>query len=266
MSPTIKKILSVTANVLVWLLIAVAVFFIYFSLSSKENGGVPKVFGYSPLVVQTDSMNGDKSDSFTVGDLIIVSEPKEGDLKVGAVISFWDLIDGTRQLNSHRIVRIEGEGSNVKYETQGDKPGAFVDETLRSRGDIVGVYRTKIGGAGKALDFLSSKWGFLICLVVPLAAFFLWRVIKLVMVAMQYKDAKKNEEEAEKAEEENARLEEIARQMAAKMVAEGTVAADVAADAEPVPDDPPEIENESEPDTEPAATPETENSDEIKSV
>lgn len=189
----IKRALSVALDVLLWVIIALAAVFVAVTLSAKQNDGVPRLFGYSPVVVLSNSMKGTGPQNFSAGDLVFIKAADTSTLKVGDVVSFWDLINGKKQLNTHRIVKIENSGSNTLYTTRGDANNAN-DPDKKAAGDIVGIYRYKIAGAGFVMNFLRSQWGMLFCLVLPLLAFFIWRLVKLVLAASAYRTAKIGEE------------------------------------------------------------------------
>lgn len=184
---------------LVWALILLSAFFIFFTLSSKDNNGVAKLWGKSPLVILSGSMKGAGPDNFQQGDLVIIGEIADySALKVGDIISFWDIIENRRVLNTHRIIEIVEDGSVIKYVTKGDA-NPLPDPEAKIAGDIVGVYQSKIPALGHVVSFFNSKWGFLICLVFPLFIFFVWRLIKLVMAAIDYRKAVEQEKQSEAA-------------------------------------------------------------------
>ena len=61
-----------------------------------------------------------------------------------------------------------------------------------SRGTIIAVYTgSKIPALGKALDFLSTKVGFGVCILLPLILFFIYQLVKFVMAFMSVKNSGK---------------------------------------------------------------------------
>ncbi|MDR3186526.1 MAG: signal peptidase I [Christensenellaceae bacterium] len=173
----ISRIINIATNVLLGIILAMVLVFAIMSIS-KTKKGYNSLFGYTFLSVASDSMAGNKENSFNAGDLIVAKiidgkEEKQHNLKIGDVITFWDLLDNgqnekVKTLNTHRVVGIfEGpqSGQNA-YATQGDNIIAQ-DPTYRPQSDVVGIYSGKIKGAGKALDYLQSKDGFLIFVLVP---------------------------------------------------------------------------------------------------
>jgi len=188
-----KKAIQICVNILTWLLFALAALFVFFTLSKKAETGLADIFGYSPMSVLSDSMEGDREDSFNQGDLIVVKRVKNRDeLAKDQVVTFFDLIDGKRALNTHRIIDIRGEGEYTQYVTQGDNK-IEPDDNAKVFDDIVGVYSFKMPGMGNVLDFMTSQWGIMCCLVIPLLLFTVWCAIKLVRTAISYSKAKDGE-------------------------------------------------------------------------
>ena len=220
MKTGIKKIASISGRVLLWAMIVLCALFIFLTLSQRQNNaGLANLFGYSPLAVQSNSMQGDHpKENFQKGDLIIVKgldEEEIKDLQVGDIIVFRDIIENRRVLNAHRINSIINENGKPSFITKGDN-NPVVDAFVRDSIDVVAVYRgSKLAGFGTVLDFLGDKWGFFFCLVVPLLLFFIWRVYKLVLVYRVYK--RFDEDEA------NAAIEQANSDFLAKLFAEANV-------------------------------------------
>ena len=74
--------------------------------------------------------------------------------------------------------------------------GATVDE---SGNYVKGM---TISGFGKALDFLQSQLGFMICVIIPLALFFIWQVYRLIGMFMSVKSEKISDDVKRQAIEE----------------------------------------------------------------
>lgn len=165
-------------------------------------------------------MAGDKKDNFAYGDLIVsklLSDKKKAQLEVGDVITFWTVIEGKRDLNTHRILSIE-TGAQVAYITKGD---ANIDEDpLRVlNSEVVGKYQFKMKGTGKALLFFQSSTGFLIFVVIPSALALAYCVFLFVRNLRGFTKLKKEEE---KEKMKAALLQEInEKERAAKDTQEG---------------------------------------------
>ncbi len=215
-----KSILGVISDVLLVILIVVAIAITVMTFTSKSSEtGIGNVAGYTPFSVQTDSM----SPTIGKGDLIIAKEvvnPQE-ELKVGDVITFYTLMqDGAgntvKGFNTHRIldVQLNNDGSVYYYVTKGDAmetednqkvyPDDIVARQIGAGVDESGNYvkGLTISGFGNALDFLQSQLGFMICVIIPLALFFIWQVYKLIAMFMTAKAEKISDDVKRQAIEE----------------------------------------------------------------
>ena len=82
-----KKALNIIKTTLVWLVVALAVFMMIFTVISVTtfNRNDRDLFGYKAYIVNTDSMA--KTD-FKAGDLIFVKEVDPNTLKEGDIITY----------------------------------------------------------------------------------------------------------------------------------------------------------------------------------
>ena len=125
------------------------------------------------MTVLSDSMDGDKSDSFKIGDLIFVKIPnsdEQKNLNVGSIITYKSSTlkdsNGDYMIISHRVIDVK-ENSGLKfYITQGDNPKtseAFNEGKEAIRSDLVlAVYEGKWEGAGYAFSWFGSPAGFFV--------------------------------------------------------------------------------------------------------
>ncbi|MBP5431337.1 signal peptidase I [Ruminococcus sp.] len=204
-----KKILRVGANVIAWIVLIFALLITIIVFSSGRNNGVANLFGYIPLTVESDSMKP----TFNKNDLIICKEIDDlNKLKEGDVITFWTIIDGRRVKNTHRIVGVNnGEGA-MSFITRGDNNP--VDDTSPAyASDIIGKWtNTKISGFGKFMSFLRTKKGFFICILIPMALFFLFELYKFIVALIEVK----RPEPAEQLDEEEIKRRAIEEYLASK--------------------------------------------------
>ena len=199
----IKRIGTVVLSVILWVIILVAALYAFTTMATKDNTHVASLLGYTPLVVESDSM----SPTFASGDLIFIRKCNPVDLKEGDIICFHTIIENQYALNTHRIQSIETVGDVRSYTTIGDNNNGIADQHVISDGDIVGKYVGHITGAGKVMNFLSSSTGFLIVIVLPMLLFFIYQVYNLIMISIRLKKA---------IAVETAQEQELARQQAAR--------------------------------------------------
>lgn len=179
-----KKAVSIIVNILAWLILIFALLVTIVVFSSGKNNGVANIFGYIPLTVQSDSM----LPTFAKNDLIICKEVDDiNNLQKDDVITFWTMIDGKKAMNTHRIVEINDNEGRVSFITRGDN-NEIDDFSPVSSEEIIGKWtKTKISGFGKAMDFLRTKKGFFICILIPMALFFLFELYKFILTLVQLK-------------------------------------------------------------------------------
>ena len=179
-----KKVLKTIANVLSWIILLLALLVTVLVFSSGRNNGVANLFGYIPLTVESDSMKP----TFEQGDLIICKEIDNLDsLQIGDVITFWTIIDGRKVKNTHRITKINEFESTRSFITRGDF-NTLDDEMPAYAGDLIGQWtEVKISNLGTVMNFLRTKTGFFVCILIPMAIFFLFELYKFIVVLIEVK-------------------------------------------------------------------------------
>ncbi len=183
MNKVVKKIGSAFVTILIVVLILLSIIISISSITAKANNGVPDLFGYTPFSVQTDSMKP----TLSKGDYIFVEKCDGESLEVGDVVTYFTFIDGKRVVNTHRIVNVYKNGDMIQYQTQGDnkETNPEPDEKLLSPGDVIGKYTdTKIPVLGKILDYLGTRVGFFLVILLPVLLFTLYQIYKLIAVIL----------------------------------------------------------------------------------
>ena len=128
----------------------------------------PAVFGLTPLVVLTDSMNGDAPDHIEAGDLIFTTYIDPAQVKVNDVIAFFDPAGNGTSIVTHRVIEIVEDKGELKWRTRGDNNNTD-DRMLVPFDNLVGIYQGKrIAGAGHVAMFLQTMPGLIVCVACPL--------------------------------------------------------------------------------------------------
>ena len=179
-----KNVLKIVMNVLAWIVLIFALLVTIVVFSSGRNNGVANLLGYIPLTVESNSM----LPTFAMGDMIICKEIDDVNaLKEGDVITFWTIIDGKRVKNTHRIIGINQAENSRSFVTRGDN-NSLDDDMPAYAGDLIGKWtNVKIGGAGKVMAFLRTKTGFFVCILIPMAIFFLFELYKFIITLIEVK-------------------------------------------------------------------------------
>ena len=113
------------------------------------------------------------------GDLIITkSYDGKSELKEGDVIAFFAMEENTKIIKTHRIKSVLTVNGMTSYVTKGDN-NTGEDPQQVAPGDIISVWNgTRLPVLGTILTFLKTKVGFFICIILPLAAFFIYQLYK----------------------------------------------------------------------------------------
>ncbi len=183
MNKVMKRIGSAIVDIIIVLLVLLSIIISISSITAKANNGVPNLFGYTPFSVQTDSMKP----TLSSGDYIFVEECDTDALQAGDVITYFTMIEGQRVINTHRIVNVYNNNGVIEYQTQGDnkETNPEPDALLVSPGDVIGKYTdVKIPVLGSVIDYLGTKMGFFLVILLPVLLFTLYQVYKLVMVIL----------------------------------------------------------------------------------
>jgi signal peptidase len=179
-----KKALKIIFNTVAWIVLIFALLITILVFSADKNNGVSTLLGYMPMTIESDSMKP----TFETGDLIITKEIDDvQSLKVGDVITFWTIIDGSKVKNTHRITQVNESNGSYSFVTKGDN-NSVEDSLSVYQGDLIGKWtEVKISGMGKVMSFLRTKKGFFICILIPMALFFLFELYKLIVTIVEVK-------------------------------------------------------------------------------
>lgn len=182
------KILSIVGNVLLWLFIVFAVVItVLVTISVSNSERIPTIGNKMILTVQSNSM----APVFKRGDIILsrkVSDEEKAGLAIGDVITFdaGDIDgDGKTDLNTHRIVDVvkNDAGTVTSYITKGDNQAENIGNSTETVAisKVKGVYSgTRIPVFGHVLNALQKPTVFLLVIVIPLIAFFLFEVVMFI--------------------------------------------------------------------------------------
>ncbi len=158
------KIGTVIGTILCILLVPVLVINISLIIRSYTNPDkVPSLGSFLPLIVLTDSMYPE----IESGDLIICRTAEPEDIAVGDVIAFFDPAGNGSSVVTHRVVEVTEQDGALAWRTKGDANNVE-DSTLVPAGNLVGVYRSRIAGAGNIAMFMQTTQGLIICVVCPI--------------------------------------------------------------------------------------------------
>lgn len=208
-----KKAIIIIKTTLVWLVVALAVFMMIFTVISVTtfNRNDRDLFGYKAYIVNTDSMA--KTD-FNAGDLIFVKEVDPTTLVEGDIITFISQnSESFGETITHKIrsKTTDAEG-NPGFITYGTTTGTD-DTTVVTYPFILGKYEKALPKVGTFFNFLKTPQGYIICIFIPFMLLILYQGINCIRLFRRYKKEQMEDMEAERAKIEAERA-ESARMMA----------------------------------------------------
>ncbi len=243
-----KKVLNIVKTTLVWLVVALAVFMMIFTVISVTtfNRNDRNLFGYRAYIVNSDSMS--KTD-FDAGDLIFVKQVDPSTLKEGDIITYISQDSESYGENiTHKIRRktvdANGDPGFITYGTTTDTDDAIVVTYTY----IMGKYDFHIAGLGTFFNFLKTPQGYIVCIFVPFMLLIVYQGINCIRLFRRYKQEQMEAMQAEKDKIEAERAEN------AKMLAElQALKAQLAGGVPPTQDAAPEEKDVSEEGSTPVA-------------
>ncbi|HBF14559.1 MAG TPA: signal peptidase I [Clostridiales bacterium] len=230
--PKREKALNLMKNIVTWVVVAVAVFMMIFTIISATtlNRNDRSLFGLKMYKVLSDSM---KATDFAAGDLVFVKAVDPATLKEGDIVSYISQnTENFGETVTHKIRRLttdaEGNAGFVTYGTTTDTD----DEKVVTYPFVVGKYQFHIPKLGYFFDFLKTTPGYIVCILVPFLLLILSQGLTSVRLFKQYKS-----EQNAALEEEKAKLaaekEETQKMMAELMAMKAQMEAQNAQTAQP---------------------------------
>ncbi len=233
-----KRIFSIASKVLTWIIIAVAVLMMIFTIFSTLtfNKNDRNLFGFRFYVVLSDSMspsenNKDDKVHFDAGDIVLIKNVDDKTaLEEGDVIAFISQnSESYGETVTHKIRerRLDTNGKLLGYVTYGTNTGTN-DKALVEPEYVLGEYAGKLPNVGHFFSFLKTTPGYIVCILVPFLLLILWQGVNTVRLFKQYRSeqladlraerdriAKEREESAAMLKELQALREQLAREAAA---------------------------------------------------
>ena len=220
------KALKIIRSIFVWLMVALAVFMMIFTVISVStfDRADRNLFGYKAFIVLSDSMS--KTD-FSAGDLVLVKEVDPSTLKEGDIIAYTSQnTSNYGETVTHKIRKrttdANGEPGFVTYGTTTDTD----DETIVTYPYVLGKYQGRIPKVGTFFQFLKSTPGYIVCILIPFLLLILLEGIRCIRLFRKYKaeqqaelQAERDKIEAERAETQ--RMMQELLQMKAQMAQNG---------------------------------------------
>ena len=202
-----KKILNIIKNVVVWLMVALAVCMMIFTVVSVNtfDRNDRSLFGYKAFIVLSDSMS--KTD-FNAGDLVFVKQVDPATLKEGDIIAYTSQNTANYgETVTHKIRTLtkdaNGDPGFITYGTTTDTD----DEVIVTYPYILGKYQGRIPKAGTFFNFLKTTPGYVVCILVPFLLLILIQGLNSIKLFRRYRKERMEEMEEERVKIEAERAE-----------------------------------------------------------
>ncbi len=158
------KLFTILGAVLCVLLLPILIINITLIIKSNtDKSKVPSIGGYFPMIVLTDSMYPD----IKSGDLIICHTIDAGDVKEKDVISFFDPAGNGSSVVTHSVIEVVNKDGKLFFRTKGINNNTE-DRVLVPAENLVGIYKTRIAGAGNIAMFMQTTAGLIVCVILPI--------------------------------------------------------------------------------------------------
>ena len=174
----LKFILSVLSYALfIWLLLIGITLFIYVAdMKIRQSKGDYTPSKYNAYVVLTGSMLPE----IQVKDVVLTKRVDPSELKKGDIITFLSSDNRFEGITvTHRIVDIiPNPDGTYQFQTKGDNNNT-VDYTLAEDYNVLGKVILKIPKIGYLQDFLATKGGWIIVILIPCLTVISYDVVKI---------------------------------------------------------------------------------------
>lgn len=173
------KIISILSYICLAILVLIALFLLYFIISNQ----IAKIKGTKPFISLYTIVSPSMEPNINVYDVIIdVRVDEDNDVKQGDIVTFYsDSIDTGGYTVTHRIHNIYDTSGVRYYITKGDNNQNPDDGTI-TIDNIVGKVRFIIPALGRIQFFVSSKFGWIIVILIPALGIILADIKKLVKI------------------------------------------------------------------------------------
>lgn len=174
MKSTKQKTLFIIGTILCIILLPILIINLTLIVKSYTNADeVPSVGGYFPMIVLTDSMDPE----IQSGDLIFCHTVEAEAVQVGDIISFYDPMGSGSTVVTHRVMEIKDEGTGRSFITKGDNNNTEDQMPVQAE-DVIGLYKSRIAGAGNIAMFMQTTPGLIVCVILPMILLIGWDVLR----------------------------------------------------------------------------------------
>ena len=204
-----KKVWNLIKNILTGLLAVFAAGIMIFTVISLLILKQRDIFGYSLLVVRSDSMS---TTDFKAGDLILVKKTGPEELKIGDIIAYSSAAkENYGEIVTHKIRNVVTDGKGKPaFVTYGTATGVN-DDGIVAAENLVGKYQGSFPGLGRFFAFLKTVPGYLLFILLPFSLLIFFQGVRCVRLYREYREEKMENlfaqwEKRKEQEEENRQI------------------------------------------------------------
>lgn len=180
-NPIFKMIKKIISWVIIGLLILLAIFLMYYIISSKFNDISGKKF--EPKMSLYTIISTSMEPNIKVYDVVFDVKVNPNNIKEGDVITFIStstLSDG--MTITHRVIGIIDTENGRKFRVKGDN-NSTPDSSLVDAKNVLGKVMFKLPQIGRVQFLLQSKGGWLFALLIPALFVVMYDVLKVVRLS-----------------------------------------------------------------------------------
>lgn len=151
----VKKIIGAIFYPIIVVILLCAIWLVIQKIQDPE--ATPNLLGYKVFNVVSGSMEP----TIEIGDLVIVKQPEQENIKEGDIITFIE----EQGIVTHRVVEVIEEDGKIKYKTKGDNNNAN-DTNLVEYKNIEGIFVKNIKKIGGIITSARSSTSIIVIVLV----------------------------------------------------------------------------------------------------
>ena len=178
-----KKGLNILVGLVELLIIVYAVFVIVIMLSFNDKG-YTEFRGKTYVAV--DDTNIAELKNYQVDDLVAVNNLNYNDINVGDSIFYYATYDKHYIVIEDTVTNKDGSNREAVYNFENNK-------SLVTSEQIIGKLDKVYTGKAKIYNLLTSRYGFLLLVILPVLLIFIYQIYKFVLLLKEDKEMTKQE-------------------------------------------------------------------------
>ena len=178
-----KKGLNILVGLVELLIIVYAVFVIVIMLSFNDKG-YTEINGKTYVAV--DDTNIAELKNYQVDDLVAVNNLNYNDINVGDSIFYYATYDKHYIVIEDTVTNKDGSNREAVYNFENNK-------SLVTSEQIIGKLDKVYTGKAKIYNLLTTRYGFLLLVILPVLLIFIYQIYKFVLLLKEDKEMTKQE-------------------------------------------------------------------------